>query len=57
MKAIAMHIGKYLNDTKLIAQKISKDQYKNYSDERYKVDKILEKIEDIQYIEKRGPFN
>ena len=52
MKALAMSKEKYLEDTRLVAKKINENQYRNYSEEKLKVDALLAQFKKISYIEK-----
>lgn len=55
MKALGMSEEKYLQDTALIAKKISDNQYKDYTRERAQVDSLLQNIGNITYVERTGP--
>ena len=52
MKALALKIEKYLEDTKLIVEKITKDLYSDYENERLRVLTILNQFDNITFIEK-----
>lgn len=54
MKALGMTEEKYLQDTKLIAKKINENQYLSYEEEKDKVDKIMNNLTSITYLEKTG---
>lgn len=55
MKALAMENPKYLKDTQLIVEAITKNRYKDFEEEKEKVKKLLVGIDNINYIEKSGP--
>lgn len=55
LKALAMDKDKYLQDTKLLAKKISDNQYLNYEKEKDKVKKLLQEVGKVHYIEQTGP--
>ena len=52
MKALALKIEKYLEDTKLIVEKLTKDLYSDYENERLRVQTILNQFDNITFIEK-----
>ena len=53
MKVLAIKKEKYLEDTKLIVEKLTKDLYKDYDNEKNKVQDIIKKLGNLTYIEKR----
>ncbi len=55
MKTLDIEKEKYLQDTKLIAEKINNTQYENFNSERIRVENLLVNIANITYIEKTGP--
>lgn len=52
LKALAMSEEKYLEDTKLVAKRISDNQYEDYEKEKAIVAKLINNIGAITYIEK-----
>lgn len=54
MKALAYKKEKYLNDLKLIADHIAKEQFKKYQIQNSINRRILKEIPNIKFIEKRG---
>ena len=55
MKTLAIRKEKYLNDVKLIVEKITKDINSKYREVASQNKKILKDIKDIIYIQKLGP--
>jgi hypothetical protein len=55
MKALAMHIEKYRNDTLLIVQEILKRQYQSFDQVTLENMDFIRPIQGITYIEKTGP--
>ena len=55
MKVLAISEEKYLQDVTLISKKINDNQYKDFKNERLKVNNLLAGINNITYIEKIGP--
>jgi hypothetical protein len=58
LKAMAIDIEKYLQDAKLIVKRITDEQFQTHgSYDRVKAenDQILSNVENIEFIEKRGP--
>lgn len=53
MKVLAMKVEKYMQDTRLIAEKLNRDLYQDYETEKGKVQAILRQMERVVYIEKR----
>lgn len=55
MKAFAIHIEKYRNDTQLIIQELQKRQYQSFEQVKEENDKFTSQVHGIIYIEKSGP--
>ena len=55
MKALATHKEKYLQDTRLIAQRFLRTQYEAYAATTARNAALLDGIPDITYLERAGP--
>ena len=55
MKILAISIEKYLQDTKLIVDRMLKEQYRSYEGIKAENEQILRNVSNVVFIEKRGP--
>ena len=55
MKALAIDVEKYLEDTRLIASRLRDEQFKSYEITNVENEQILRKASNIVFIEKQGP--
>lgn len=55
MKALAIEVEKYLQDTKLVVRRIRDEQFKSYERINAENEQILKGVSNIMLIEKQGP--